>query len=352
MVDRNRSSQRSDEIRRRKMKQMRQVKPSALRRPAKVASPTPPPVMVRNFDGQGARIHTGRVARPKRRFDVALDGRGAEMRLPALPRIRVGWRAASFLLLGFLSFVLYQFWYSPAFTVEKTHISGLRWIESSAVDRALDATGQQIFALNSEGMRQVLEGEFPEFSDVQVSVVMPNTVFITVTERVPVVVWKQAGKIQAVDAEGYAYTARDETVLSSLPSVEASGDPPYAGPVDFTILLNEEDNPQVIEEKPKDEEEPDAEVEPTRFLFPEMVSAILTMAEKAPQDATLIYDPAHGLGWKDRRGWDVFFGSLQDMDMKLLVYRAILDSLKGDEMRPALISVEYVHAPYYRLQQE
>ncbi|MBN2550568.1 MAG: FtsQ-type POTRA domain-containing protein [Anaerolineales bacterium] len=351
MVDRNRSSQRSDEIRRRKLKQMRQVKPAALRRPAKVTPHMPPPVMARSFDGQGARIHSGRVARPKRRFDVALDGRGAEMRLPALPRIRVGWRLASFLLLGFLSFVLYQFWNAPAFTVEEIKISGLRWIKSSEVDQVLDATDRQVFALDPDGMRQVLVSEFPEFSDVQVAVMMPNTVMITVTERVPVLVWKQAGRTQAVDAQGFAYTARNEINLSTLPTVDAAGDPPYAGPVDLIALLEEEDTLE-FEEEPEAKEEIEAEKEPVRFLFPEMVSAILLMAEKAPEGATLIYDPVKGLSWKDSRGWEVVFGSLQDLDMKLLVYRAILDSLKGDERRPALISVEYVHAPYYRLQQE
>jgi hypothetical protein len=38
------------------------------------------------------------------------------------------------------------------------------------------------------------------------------------------------------------------------------------------------------------------------------------------------------------------------MEMKLLVYQAIVDRLQKEGITPALISVENVHAPYYRLE--
>ena len=82
-----------------------------------------------------------------------------------------------------------------------------------------------------------------------------------------------------------------------------------------------------------------------------MVQSILLISEQAPAGAKLIYHPIHGLGWKDRRGWDVFLGDEQEIAVKLSVYRSILDHLKGTENRPVIISVEYVHAPYYRLEE-
>ena len=70
-----------------------------------------------------------------------------------------------------------------------------------------------------------------------------------------------------------------------------------------------------------------------------------------PAETVLVYDSAHGLGWNDPNGWDVFFGvEDQDMDMKLLVYQALVDRLKSEGITPALISVEYLHAPYYRME--
>jgi hypothetical protein len=36
--------------------------------------------------------------------------------------------------------------------------------------------------------------------------------------------------------------------------------------------------------------------------------------------------------------------------MKMAVYQALVDQLKSEGIQPALISVEYVHAPYYRME--
>jgi hypothetical protein len=56
------------------------------------------------------------------------------------------------------------------------------------------------------------------------------------------------------------------------------------------------------------------------------------------------------MGWKDGRGWDVYFGEPQDMDMKLVVYQATVRRLESEGIQPVLISVEQVHAPYYRME--
>ncbi len=70
-----------------------------------------------------------------------------------------------------------------------------------------------------------------------------------------------------------------------------------------------------------------------------------------PADTLLVYDSVHGLGWNDPKGWEVYFGSEdQDMEMKLAVYQALVDRLENEGIQPAMISVEYVHAPYYRME--
>ena len=72
---------------------------------------------------------------------------------------------------------------------------------------------------------------------------------------------------------------------------------------------------------------------------------------KMPADTVLVYDSEHGLGWNDPNGWEVFFGDEdQEMDMKLLVYQALVEHLQSEGIQPAMISVEYVHAPYYRME--
>jgi hypothetical protein len=70
-----------------------------------------------------------------------------------------------------------------------------------------------------------------------------------------------------------------------------------------------------------------------------------------PQDATLVFDPAYGLGWSDPRGWRVYFGhSDGDADLKYQVYQAMLDYLTKNNIQPTLISVEYPTAPFYRVE--
>jgi hypothetical protein len=75
------------------------------------------------------------------------------------------------------------------------------------------------------------------------------------------------------------------------------------------------------------------------------------MNEAKPDKTPLIYSEEHGLGWKDSRGWQVYFGKNTDgIETKLNVYRAIVKRLKKDGTHPSIISVENVHAPYYRVE--
>ena len=106
MTDSSRSNRRTDEIRRRRSRQSQKTKQSTRRTRRKYTAPTTPPVMVRNSgvtsaSMSGVRLKDKPSRRVKRRYDVALNMPGAEMRLPAIPQIRMGWRFASFVMAGF-----------------------------------------------------------------------------------------------------------------------------------------------------------------------------------------------------------------------------------------------------------
>ncbi|MBP1702333.1 MAG: putative cell division protein FtsQ, partial [Chloroflexi bacterium] len=136
---------------------------------------------------------------------------------------------------------------------------------------------------------------------------------------------------------------------SSLPSdfgpvVEASAPPPalYVEEPQADLQDITASTPQVAERTTPTSAQP--------FMTPEFVTAVLTLAEQAPPDVPLLYDGARGFGWRDPGGWDVYFGDAQEMPMKLLVYQEIIARLDDkEETLPSLVSVEYVHAPYYRL---
>ena len=345
-----RSARRTDKIRQRRVehsKDGKKVKASSRR---SVASNTPPPVMVRGIAG-GAAVGIGRnYKKNRRRIDVPLNVTGAEMQLPSLPQVHIGWRVISFALVVVLSYMVYIGWNSQDFRIDVANITGLHNITSLDVNSELGVTGKSIFTLDRLEMQNKLLESFSELSSADVKLDLPNTVNITVTERIPVLVWSQDSQSVLVDENGKAFSLRNEVFDQGLyPIIEAQEEPPQLVSLDpnesnRTTLEFDLTSLQFSESKLPDDET-------GRLLSPEMVAAVLLLDEHTPDGATLSYDNTHGLSWKDKSGWDVYFGELNDIEMKLRVYEAIFQYLTAEDTKPAMISVEYVHAPYYRLEE-
>lgn len=337
------------------------------RRPPRSTADNQPPVLMRGASAPRLTANLARnprtaapaaqrgSPRSRKMVNLTLNGQGAEMRLPALPRPRVSWRAASFLLLAFLGAALYALWTLPDFQVEAAQVSGLQRLTGGLVNKELGLTGKPIFTLDAAEVQQELLTTFPEFSSAQVRVELPNTVLITVTERVPALIWQQDGRDRLVDATGMTFPARQDLPPGALPTVQALGDPPLVAASQAVEAQPAADPAldaikQALPENLRRKLPAENQVRP--LLAPQMVQAILAMADMAPTGSQIVYDTAHGFGWQDRRGWMVYFGDFADMEMKLQVYRAVLDNLKSSGVRPELISLEYVYAPFYRVKQE
>jgi len=346
-MEANQSLRRTEEIRRRRMQQTREAKRIPDRRKRKVVPPTSPPVLVRSQVIGDKLPGSQPIRRSRRRYDVRLDAQGAEMRLPTLPQVGVGWRFASFLVFAFLLIALYQIWNSPTYRVDVAEVGGLRILNSSEINKVLGLTSEQVFTLDTDLMQQELLDNFPEFKAASVDIDLPNTVVISVTERIPVLVWRQGERALLLDADGVAFQAREGMTPDVYPVIDAKGDPP--------LLLNNEpisntlDLPVMeVEGESAFGEDPQRIAMP--LLSPEMVSAYLLLSEKLPKGAQLIFDPEHGIGWIDRRDWSVFLGDENDIETKLSMYGVMLEHIKAADVRPTLISVEYIQAPYYRLE--
>lgn len=361
-----RPARRSDEIRRRRMLQSHLGKQSTakhgagnkgasglLGQVAKRAEPrrrpavahTPPPVMARGFSTANARkLRSSQNGRRLHR--VALGTQGAEMSLPSMPRIGFGWRAASFCLMAFLGAALYYMWTAPRFQVDAAEISGLKRITRGDVNRELALRNQPIFSLDETDLQTRLLKSFPEFSSAQVTIDLPNTVWITVTERIPVLVWHQGSRTILLDEQGMTFQSRDQISLAGLPVVEAAADPPPVpgGPTSL-------EKPATVDQIQAqiDARSVLQEFEPTQLLTKETLDGILKLDGYLPQGATLVYNPVHGFGWQDIRGWPVFFGDLSNLELKYAAYQAIVAQIGADGGKPELISVEFVRAPYFKL---
>jgi hypothetical protein len=266
-------------------------------------------------------VSRSRRSKPRRRFDIALGVPGAEVRLPAVPAIRVGWRALSGILVVLILGLLYTLWNSSTYYVKAAEIEGINRLIPQEVNTVLKVAGKSIFTIEPRRLEQDLQEAFPELFNISIQVHFPADVLVMVAERQPVLAWRQDGLTLWIDEHGVAFPPRGE---AEIPVTVAGLDKPQAEPVT-------EDGTRV-------------------FLDPKLIPTILTVGEHVPQERPLIYDGVHGLGWEDPKGWQVFIGSEVDgIETKLQVYEAIVARLEQDQVVPVLINLQHVEAPFYRM---
>lgn len=329
MTESKQASGRADDIRRRRSRRSQRRSGAGItRKKQKSRAESKPPVMMRGWGpGESASSHR-KGTRARRRYDVALSTPGAEIRLPSLPAVRIGWRLVSSLLVGILVFTLYSIWNAPMYKVSAVEVEGLRRLSSFDINTVANVAGKSVFEVDPGQIKRDLQLAFMELEHVAVDISLPAVVTVSLVERQPVLVWEEDGRAMWIDSKGVAFPPRGEE-----------------GP---SIRVRAEDVPLSTASDLEADEQGESL---TRYLPPHLVSAILAISVQAPEDTPLVYTNDHGLGWKDSRGWEVYFGmDTDDMEMKLRVYKTLVKSLRQEKIQPELISVEYVHAPYFRME--
>jgi hypothetical protein len=332
---------------RRKSPSNQQFRPRKNSRQFDARSEAVPPVMVRGGMGGMAfgRVASSRMHKqksPKRRFDVPLNIPGAEIRLPSVPFVHLGWRGVSFLMVLMMTASLFLMWKAPVFQVNAVEAKGLQRLTVGDINTVLGTFGKSVFTIDPTVLEQNLQQAFPELSTISVQVNLPAKVKVEVTEREPVIAWTQDGKETWVDADGISFPPRG-TPANPLVRIEGYGTPPS---------IQSETSANELLSLPGDIPSATGQTKSSSLrLSPKLVASILALGAKMPADTMLVYDSEHGLGWDDPNGWEVYFGAEdQDMEMKLSVYQAMVERLQSEGIQPALISVEFVHAPYYRME--
>jgi hypothetical protein len=276
-----------------------------------------------------AAIYTGpkhKRVENHRRFNIAVGFPDVRLQQHAVPRQRrrLGWRIASLFLTGILGTALYFAWTLPTFRTSTAVILGNTRLTSEEINAVLGIAGESIFMLQPDQVENRLRLNYPELASASVYVYLPNHVYVSVTERTPVILWQQGEGYTWIDSSGVAFRPRG--LVAGLVPVIGLAVPP-AG----TALINDP-------------------LSPPPYLARELVDAILVLASNLPAGTPMTYDPIHGLGWNDNRGWQVSFGtSAHDMALKVRVYQSLVDSLMRRGMYPVFINVAYPDAPYYRM---
>jgi hypothetical protein len=284
----------------------------------------------------------------RKRRSINLVGRGSEIRLPAVPSVHVGWRWFSALLLVATVMAIYTLWTAPQMQVVGVELEGFERLRPEEIGKTMGILNKPIFLVDRNAVSKRLLDTYWELTAARVTVRFPAKVIIQGSERQPVLLWRLHNSDSPiwVDWEGVSFPARGE--INGLVSVVAMAPPPDPIPdVQF------DENGEMIEEKELLTRETRIEtvMRKHQIIPADMVQAILTLGAHAPQNTDLLYDPYHGLGWIDpNENWQVYFGSnANDMTIKLNIYAAIVQELKAKSIKPELINLEYLHAPYYRL---
>jgi len=289
---------------------------------------------------QDMAVPTRKHTQPRQRYDVALNIPGAEVRLPSVPALRFGWRVASSLLVVLMALSLYMLLYTPAFQVDVLEVEGLQRLTLDDINSALDISGEAIVKVDPGSLQAELQTAFPELSSVKVKISLPARVKVEVVERAPIISWVEKSsngntEEKWIDQEGIAFSPRGEA--GNLIRVEADGTFGMDGLTQDTTMNSSDGSKQ-------------AQAAATiPMLSAELISTLQAMGTSVPEGTPILFSAEHGFGWNDPGGWQVYFGkSLAEMSQKLLVYQKLEESLAEQGIEPSMISVEFLHAPFYR----
>ncbi len=269
--------------------------------------------------GREAAQALGTPVRRRRRYTIPLpDELGAEISLPAFPRLRLGRRTLTLLLLLAWLMVAQRAWTSDQFRINDVSVEGAGLLSAAQIESIARIRGSHVFAMDPGRAEERLVS-YPEIDAAEVRLQWPgNKVTIQVEERRPIVEWHDGGKTWWLSASGVAFIQRQ----------------PYKAMLEVSSL------------EPVLEISQDALVP---AINPEVLWSAVMLSEQLPYATNLTYSSDHGFGFDDPRGWKVLFGDRGDIDMKVRVYEAIALTLVEQGRGVVLVSVEDPVSPYYKL---
>ena len=277
------------------------------------------------------------VKRQGRKVNVPLKTKGAELQLPAFPQINLGWRLISGAIFLLSLAVVFSFSSLDTFEAAGINLHGSDRLGAEAILSQVDIIGKAIISIKPEAVEQKIIERFPSLNSVKVSVGLPSSVNIQVTERDPIILWQTAEEPLWIAADGVTFPVRGEaeTILTVL----AAGNPPEIAVQEDINQAEEGEGMSILLEKNY----------PRTSL--DFVHGILALREYLPDGANLQFDAQFGLGWQDPRGWMVYFGNdTSEIDVKLAEYETIITKLNQENLSPSLISLEFLHSPFYRME--
>lgn len=332
---------RSEQLRRERQQQSQQRFTNVKQQVSRTSAQRSVPVTSRSFPyATPARQTYGTT--PKKKVYYAVGSNGAETRMPAIPIIHFNWRMISGALAVIFLVLAVLFANMSTFEVQSVETVGVTRVTAADIVTVLRGSANSIFTIDRQKAEKAISAAFPELTDVHLKVGFPSKVQLTARERQPILAWVAGAQTLWIDQEGVVMPVRGDagaliTIQSEVIPPLTAGSLSSNGVVDYSALAAE-----------NLAAEADAEIVVPQ-ISPDVLQAAVGLTAQLPEGASLVYDPVDGMGWVDPRGWKVFFGiDLSDLQMKQAEYQTIIDQLTQSGVAPTMVSVEFVHAPYYR----
>jgi hypothetical protein len=296
----------------------------------------------------------------RRKFVIPLNTPGGEINLPALPQVKIGWRLISGAIVVLCLFSIILFTTSPFFKVNHIEIEGLERVNPGDVKTVLNLSNTPIYEIVPQQVKAVLQRDFPDLLDISIMVMIPNGVSIRASERKPMVSWQYNDQLWFIDEEGIVFPSRGYTAEDTL-FIKSNEMPPSPAPnpvvegftLPWFMQLFSSYAASPVEVEPAAGDMPKTIVEGMELSHKadlDLIYAAQALSTQVPEDTVLIYSSRDGLGWFDNRGWNVFIGlNLENMNIKISEYLATVQQLQEKGIQPTMISVEHIHAPFYRV---
>lgn len=112
---------------------------------------------------------------------------------------------------------------SAGFEMKSVEIRGRRHMKEADISAALDAyQGLSVFAFDTERAQKSIESN-SWVEKAQVTRVLPSKVIVELTEREPFALWREGGKLAAIDEDGMLLGLVERTEFPALPVLSGPG---------------------------------------------------------------------------------------------------------------------------------
>jgi cell division protein FtsQ len=232
---------------------------------------------------------------------------------------RIRWRRVG-IAAGLVAAVagLIALYFSPALRVQRVEVVGTSVVDPAQVEQLASFGGDSMFRLDTEGAIGRI-GYLPMVESVEIARRWPQTVRITVTERVAWGYWQSGETLYPIDAGGIVLEGVQPP--EGAPLIKNIGPPSRLVAGDHT----------------------DADAAALTRALLEQVPARLSL-----NIAALEYSPDAGLAVVTDAGYRVVIGDSQNMDYKLTLWQTIEGRLGREAMAGHVLDLRFRDRPSFQ----